>query len=103
MYAAGREEDFVLRKLQRGLKSTEMRFEYRNIEINENTQVSTSPIVAGRLSSLALNGRNIPFLNSVKYLDAIFDRKITWRLHLEVIEIKTFKTILDSPYSKVSA
>jgi hypothetical protein len=79
-----------------------MRFEYRNIEINENTHGSTSPIDAGLLSSFALNGRNIPFVNSVKYLDAIFDRKITWRLHVEVIEIKIIKTMLDSPYKKMS-
>jgi hypothetical protein len=32
---------------------------------------------------LQLNGRNIPFLNSAKYLGVIFDRRLTWRLHIE--------------------
>jgi hypothetical protein len=31
-------------------------------------------------SHLTLNGRNIPFVNSVKYLGVIFDKKVTWRL-----------------------
>jgi hypothetical protein len=30
-------------------------------------------------SLLTLNGQNIPFLNSVKYLGVIFDKKITGR------------------------
>jgi hypothetical protein len=68
-YAEGREEECVLRKLQRGLNSAEMRFEYRNIEINEeNTQGSTFPKDADRLSPLELSERNIPFANSAKYL-----------------------------------
>jgi hypothetical protein len=39
-----------------------------------------------------LNGRNIPFVNSIKYLGVIFDKKITWRLHIETIEAKAFRT-----------
>jgi hypothetical protein len=27
---------------------------------------------------IALNGRDIPFVNSVKYLGVIFDKKIAW-------------------------
>jgi hypothetical protein len=30
-------------------------------------------------------GRNIPFVNHVKYLGAIFDGRITWRLHIEMV------------------
>jgi hypothetical protein len=41
-----------------------------------------------------LNGRNIPFVNSVKYLGVIFDESITWRLHIEIIEAKAFGTII---------
>jgi hypothetical protein len=33
-------------------------------------------------SLLTLNGRNIPFVNSVKYLGVIFDKRMTWRLHI---------------------
>jgi hypothetical protein len=32
---------------------------------------------------LQLNGWNIPLVNKVKYLGVIFDRKMTWRLHIE--------------------
>jgi hypothetical protein len=43
---------------------------------------------------LTLNGRNIPFVNQVKYLGVIIDRKITWRLHIEAIEAKAFRTFI---------
>jgi hypothetical protein len=41
-----------------------------------------------------MNGRNIPFVNSVKYLGVIFDRRITRALHREIIEAKAFKTFI---------
>jgi hypothetical protein len=41
-----------------------------------------------------LNGRNIPFVNHVKYLGVIFDKRITWRLHLEMTEGKAFRTFV---------
>jgi hypothetical protein len=34
------------------------------------------------------------FVNQVKYLGVIFDRKITWRLHIEMIEGKAFRTFI---------
>jgi hypothetical protein len=43
---------------------------------------------------LTLNGRNIPFVIHVKYLDVIFDKRITWRLHIEMIEAKAFRTFI---------
>jgi hypothetical protein len=43
---------------------------------------------------LQLNGRNIPFVNSVKYLGAIFDRKMTWRLHIEKTAAKALGTYI---------
>jgi hypothetical protein len=43
---------------------------------------------------LTLNGRNILFVNHVKYLGVTFDKRITWRLHIEMIEAKTFKTFI---------
>jgi hypothetical protein len=42
-------------------------------------------------SLLTLNGRNISFVNNVKYLGVIFDKKITWRPHIELIEAKAFR------------
>jgi hypothetical protein len=41
-----------------------------------------------------LNGWDIPFVNSVKYLDVMFYKKITWRLHIEMIEAKAFRTFI---------
>jgi hypothetical protein len=43
---------------------------------------------------LTLNGRNIPLVNHVKYLGVIFDKRITWRLHIEIIEVKAFRTFI---------
>jgi hypothetical protein len=36
----------------------------------------------------------IPFVNHVKYLGVIFDKRITWRLHLEMTEAKAFRTFI---------
>jgi hypothetical protein len=41
-----------------------------------------------------LYGRNIPFVNHVKYLGVIFDERITWRLHVDMIEAKAFRTFI---------
>jgi len=75
-----------------------------NININEN---KTQAIYFSRgikpvESHLTLKGRNIPFVNNVKYLGVNFDRKITWRPHIERIEAKAFRTFINTPYSKVS-
>jgi hypothetical protein len=37
---------------------------------------------------LTLNGRNIPFVDSAKYLGVIFDKRMTWRLNIEKIDAK---------------
>jgi hypothetical protein len=41
-----------------------------------------------------LNGRNIPFANNVKHLGVIFDKRMTWRLHIEKTEAKAFRTFI---------
>jgi hypothetical protein len=66
-----------------------------NIKINED---DTQPIYfSHRLrpleASLTLNGRNIPFVNHVKYLGVILDKMILWRLQIEIIETKAFRTV----------
>jgi hypothetical protein len=38
--------------------------------------------------------KNIPFVNSVKYLRVIFDKKVTWRLPIEMVETKAFGTLI---------
>jgi hypothetical protein len=43
---------------------------------------------------LKLNGHNIPFVNHVEYLGVISDKRITWRLHIEMIEAKAFVTFI---------
>jgi hypothetical protein len=77
---ADRKEGLVVRKLQRGLNSMEIWCERWNIKINED---NTEGIYCSRSrrppgSTLSLNGRDIPFVNSAKYLDVIFARKVTW-------------------------
>jgi hypothetical protein len=67
-----------------------------NIKINED---KTQAIYFSRGNgpaefNLTLKGRNIPFVNQVKYLGVIFDRKITWRYHIEIIEAKAFRTFI---------
>jgi hypothetical protein len=41
-----------------------------------------------------MNGRNIPLVNHVEYLGVIFDKRITWSLHIEMIEAKVFRTFI---------
>jgi hypothetical protein len=36
----------------------------------------------------------VTFVNHVKYLGVISDKRITWRLHIEVIEAKVFRTFI---------
>jgi hypothetical protein len=96
IYTTDRKEGYVLRKLQRGLTSVGSWCEHCNIRINED---KTQAIYFSRgnrppETSLTLNGRNIPFVDCIKYLGAIFDRKITWRIHIEAIEAKAFRTFL---------
>jgi hypothetical protein len=52
---------------------------------------------------LTFNERNIPLSIHVKYLGSVFDKRITWRQHIQIIEIKPPKQLSEStPYSKVS-
>jgi hypothetical protein len=37
-------------------------------------------------SHLTLNGRNIPFSNSITYLGITFDKRVKLKFHIEVIE-----------------
>jgi hypothetical protein len=37
---------------------------------------------------------NIPLVNIVKYLGVIFDKRITWRLHIKSVEAKAFKAFI---------
>jgi hypothetical protein len=75
LYATERKEGYVLRKLQLGLNSMAAGCERWNIKINEDNTLAFyfSHRIRPPESLLTLNGRNIPFVNSVKYLSVIFD------------------------------
>jgi hypothetical protein len=96
LYTTDCKEGYIVRKFQRGLDSMVSWCERWNIRINED---KTRAIYFSHQripleSLLTLNGRNIPFVNSVKYLGVIFDKRITWRLHIERIEAKAFRTFI---------
>jgi hypothetical protein len=67
-----------------------------NIKINEDKTQAIYFSHQRRLpdSLVTLYGWNIPFVNSVKYLSVIFDKRMTWRLHIERIEAKAFRTFI---------
>jgi hypothetical protein len=92
LYATERKEGYVLRKLQRGLNLIAAWCERWNININEDKSRAlyfSHPIRPPEFL-LTLNGRKIPFVNNVKYLGVIFDNKITWRPHIDMIDAKAF-------------
>jgi hypothetical protein len=43
-------------------------------------------------------GEDVPFVNHVKSLGVIFDKRITWRLHIKMIEAMAFR-IFNTVYS----
>jgi hypothetical protein len=45
-------------------------------------------------TALTMNGRNVPFVNSVIYFRLIFDKRITWRLYIETGTTKAYRTFI---------
>jgi hypothetical protein len=45
-------------------------------------------------TDFTLKAWNIPFANHMKYLGVTFDGKITWKVHVENVEDKTFRTFI---------
>jgi hypothetical protein len=43
---------------------------------------------------LSFYQRNILFVSHVKYLGVIFNKRITWRLRIEMFEAKAFRTFI---------
>jgi hypothetical protein len=87
----------VFNKLHRGLTAVRSWCQRWYIKINEGKKGKTAAIYFSRRrrkpeDDLQLNGRNIPFVNSVKYLRVIFDRRMTWRVHIEKIAAKALGT-----------
>jgi hypothetical protein len=86
----------VLNKPQRGLTAVGSWCQRWNIKINEGKSQAIYFSRRRRMpgNDLQLNGRNIPFVNSVEYLGVIFDRKITWRLHIDKTAAKALGTYI---------
>jgi hypothetical protein len=89
-------EGYVLEKVQCGLNFMSAWCEHWHIKINEDKTraIYSSHQRRPPVSLFTMNGQNIPFVNSVKYLGIIFDKRITWRLHIETIEAKAFRTFI---------
>jgi hypothetical protein len=96
LYATGRKESYVVMKLQRGLDSMGAWCECSNIKINEGKTraIYFSHQRAPPKSLLTLNGWNIPFVNHLKYLSVIFNKRITRKLHIERIKAKALRTFI---------
>jgi hypothetical protein len=96
LYATESKEGYVLRKVQRGLISMSAWCERWNIKIDrDKTQaIYFSHQRRPPESLLTLNGRNIQFVNNVKYLGVIIDKRMTWRLHIETTEAKAFRSFI---------
>jgi hypothetical protein len=96
IYATDRKEDYELRKLQRGLNATKTWCERWNIKINVNkTQaIYFSHRLRSPEARLTLNGQNIPFVSNGKCLCVTFDKRITWKVHNEIIGAKDFRTFI---------
>jgi hypothetical protein len=96
IYATEKHERRVTNKLQHGLTAVGSWCRHWNIKINEG---KTQAIYFSRRrrmpeDELQLNGRNIPFVNNAKYLGVIFDRRMTWRLHIESTAAKALGTYI---------
>jgi hypothetical protein len=104
LYATDRKEGYVLKKIQRGLDSKAAWCKRWNIKINEDKTRAIYFTHRNRPpDSLKLNEWNIPFLNSVKYLGVIFGKRMTWRLHIQMIKPRPSEHSLEYiPCSKVS-
>jgi hypothetical protein len=83
LYATECKEGYVLRKLKRGLNSMVEWSKCWNVNINQDKTQAIYFFHRIRPPEplITLNGWNIHFVNNVKYLGVIFDRKTTWRLH----------------------
>jgi hypothetical protein len=86
----------VLRKLQRGLNAMEVWCEQWNLKINEDKTRAAyfSKRLTRIVAYLTLKGRTITFVNDVRYLGVTFDRKITWRSHIDLIVTKALRTFV---------
>jgi hypothetical protein len=92
IYATDRREGYVLRKLPGDLSAIQTGCEGWNTKMSgDKTQaIYFSHRLRPPEAHLTLNGWKNPLVNHVKYLGVILYKRITWRLHLEMIETKAF-------------
>jgi hypothetical protein len=92
MCATNRKEGYVLRNLQRDLNSIETWCKRCNIKINKTRAIFSHRLTTPE-AQLTLN--NVTAVcESSKFLGIIFDKRITWRLHTEMIEASAFRTFI---------
>jgi hypothetical protein len=101
LYTTTHKEGDVLIKLQSCLTLVESRCERWKIKINEDKSQTIYSSHRHRQvgNCLKWNGEDISFVNFIEYLGVNFDRKITRRLHKEVITTETFRIFFcDFPF-----
>jgi hypothetical protein len=96
IYATEEHERRLFNKFQSGLTAVGSWCQRWNIKINEGRSQAIYFSRRSRMpeDDLQLNGRNIPFVNSVKYLGVTFDRRMTWRLHIKKTAAKSLGTYI---------
>jgi hypothetical protein len=96
LYGTDRKESFNVLKLQRDFSSIDVWCEHWNIKINEDKTLGIYFCHSRRppVSRLTLNWKDLPFVNSIQYPCVIFNKKITWRLHIQMFEAKAFRTFI---------
>jgi hypothetical protein len=98
VYATEKQERRVLCKLQRGLTAVKSWCKRWNIKISEEaTQAvyfSRRRGVPEDILLVQLTGRDISFVNNIKYHDDIFDGRMIWRLHMERTATKVLGTYI---------
>jgi hypothetical protein len=87
-------EHCVLWKLQRGLTAVKSWCERWNVKINEEKTIYFCRKLTVSEDILQLNGWGIPFVSNVTYLGFAFDRRMTWRHHIEKTVAKALSTYI---------
>jgi hypothetical protein len=105
IYATDSKEHYVLRQMQRGLSIIESWCECWNIKINEykTRAIYFSHRLKPPEAHLTMNGRNIPFINHVKYSGLSSVRRLHGDCTQKRLKPKHSDHLIESAtYSKVS-
>jgi hypothetical protein len=89
-------ECHVLNKLQCSLTAVGSWCEDLNIKINagKTQAIYFSRRLRNPEYELQLNGQNVHFVNNAKHFGVIFDRRMTWGLHIEQTTAKALGTYI---------